>query len=702
MGPNAGARFATGRRRSRRLPLAVPLFVSSQDPTKEFSENCETIWINAHGCSLRSPKPLHPGDIVRLDVLHSDRKTQARVVHAEAIGNAWEIGLELDKAENFWGVNFPPEDWVSAVSEAPAAAATASDAPASPTSAPLPPQPELASNQGVQLAQLEGAIQQEVASLVTQSEQSQYEVLGRLVNDLRTELYATMKREYERTLAGAERIAERIAADIQARLSHELTHRLESVVSVLEEVRQTKTYLESLVSVVSEQMEAQRQQWASLQGSSTVSSHGTREVAEAELRAVGSQWLEEMRQELASEYAERRMELYEGLETQLNEVRTQLANQLQRAQQISAHLENFSQNFLANLEKQLTHGLAEVLEPARAQLDAQLRETQLARLRAVEERIEEHNRKLTACIEQAIATLDQREQALSASLNERVRSQEKGLLDGSARLVVQAQELTAKLEQRQQAIVTELEAHLEEVRRSVTHMEQLAQTAEATLRDHLAQFVAQALERARQDLRHHVQQVFDEQVRTVEESWREHSNRWQAHAENVLASLEQRIQQANEVAAQLQLCAPELASQADEAVRSLAAQMQRFESSIHDTLIDATGQMKGRIQVALENAQASLEERTQIAQKHLEETSGRVVQILQELSAGLEGRLRAAEAEVAQRLNDSCQQSLTSALDLLESKTRELTEQASRGLQAKIDDLLDSIARVLREKLTQA
>ena len=678
MESNAGATSAICRRR---LPLAVPLFVSSHDPGKEFSETCETIWVNAHGCSIRLPKALHPGDVVRLDIPHSDRKTQARVVQAKAVGDAWEIGLELDKAENFWGVNFPPEDWVSARGEAPAAAAAAPEAAVTPTPAPPPPQPELASDQRAKLTELELALQQKAASLATQFEESQREVLGRLLNDVRTELYATIKREWERTLAETQRVAEKHVADMQERLSQGLTHRLEASAPVLEEVRQTKTYLESLVRTISEQMEAQRQQWASLQTSSTATSPPpiTREVAEAELRGLGGQWLEEMRQELATEYAERRLELYASLEGQLSEAREQIANQLKHAQQISAHLESFSASFLASLEKQLARGLAEVLEPAGAQLDAQLRQTQAAHLRGVEERIEEHSRQLTARIEQAIAALEQREQAVSTTVDERVRSQQERLLEGSAQLVAQAQELTATLEQRQQAITAELEARLEKVRESAARMEQLARTTEATLRDHLEQLVTQLLERARQDLREHVQQVFDEGIRTLEEGWRERGNQWQAQAESLLASLEQRIQQASGLVADLQLRGPQLASQADEAARNLAEQMQRFETSIHDALIEATGQIKGRIQFALESAQAPLEERVQLAQK----------------------RLRAAEAEVAQSLNDRCQQSVARTLDFLESKTHELTEGASRNLQTKFDDLLDSIARVLRDKLTQ-
>ena len=45
-------------RRSTRLPLEIPLRVTSLDPKVKFAEDCNTVTVNAHGCGLMSPKRL--------------------------------------------------------------------------------------------------------------------------------------------------------------------------------------------------------------------------------------------------------------------------------------------------------------------------------------------------------------------------------------------------------------------------------------------------------------------------------------------------------------------------------------------------------------------------------------------------------------------------------------------------------------------
>src|SRR6184192_2041798 len=48
-------------RRSSRLPLALPILVTSLQPESDFSEVCETLVVNAHGCAIRSSMKLEPG-----------------------------------------------------------------------------------------------------------------------------------------------------------------------------------------------------------------------------------------------------------------------------------------------------------------------------------------------------------------------------------------------------------------------------------------------------------------------------------------------------------------------------------------------------------------------------------------------------------------------------------------------------------------
>src|SRR5882724_11493220 len=65
-------------RRSTRLPLEVPILVTSLDPSFEFSEECITTLVNAHGCGLVVQRSF-PRDVpVRLEIIRTKRHTTAR------------------------------------------------------------------------------------------------------------------------------------------------------------------------------------------------------------------------------------------------------------------------------------------------------------------------------------------------------------------------------------------------------------------------------------------------------------------------------------------------------------------------------------------------------------------------------------------------------------------------------------------------
>jgi PilZ domain-containing protein len=110
-------------RRSSRVPINVPIRVTSLEPNGQFSEVCETLVVSAHGCALRFPIRLHAGSALRL---HSQegRQATAYVVACEPLGpdgQSWRLGARLDRPENFWGLAACPEDWRVLEMPAPAA-----------------------------------------------------------------------------------------------------------------------------------------------------------------------------------------------------------------------------------------------------------------------------------------------------------------------------------------------------------------------------------------------------------------------------------------------------------------------------------------------------------------------------------------------------------------------------------------------------
>lgn len=134
-------------RRSSRVPVKVPVRVTSLDPNPRFSEICETMVVNAHGCSLRFPLKLDAGSALRLHS-RAGRQTTAYVVFCQPLGSdgqGFQLGAQLDRPENFWELESYPDDW--RILEMPAPATPNTLAKLSPKSlvVPQPPPPSRAS-----------------------------------------------------------------------------------------------------------------------------------------------------------------------------------------------------------------------------------------------------------------------------------------------------------------------------------------------------------------------------------------------------------------------------------------------------------------------------------------------------------------------------------------------------------------------------
>jgi hypothetical protein len=101
-------------RRSSRVPAALSILVTSLDGS-HFSEVCQTLVVNAHGCALLSQRKFDTGIPLHF---HSKegRETTAHVVSCQPIGSdhrGWRLGARLDRPENFWGLKECPQDWIN-------------------------------------------------------------------------------------------------------------------------------------------------------------------------------------------------------------------------------------------------------------------------------------------------------------------------------------------------------------------------------------------------------------------------------------------------------------------------------------------------------------------------------------------------------------------------------------------------------------
>ncbi|HTC57434.1 MAG TPA: hypothetical protein VK706_13545 [Candidatus Sulfotelmatobacter sp.] len=91
----------------------MSILVTSLEPGAQFSEVCQTLMVNAHGCAMRSPMKLEAGVPVHF---HSQegRETTAEVVYCRPIESdrqGWMLGARFERPENFWGLKSVPKDW---------------------------------------------------------------------------------------------------------------------------------------------------------------------------------------------------------------------------------------------------------------------------------------------------------------------------------------------------------------------------------------------------------------------------------------------------------------------------------------------------------------------------------------------------------------------------------------------------------------
>ena len=127
-------------RRSSRVPVNVPVRVTSLEPNSQFSEICETLVVSAHGCALRFPLQLDAGSALRLHG-KAGRQTTAYVVFCQPDGQGFRLGARLDRPENFWGLESYPDDWRVLEMPAPAASQPARKLSASSAVLPKPQTP---------------------------------------------------------------------------------------------------------------------------------------------------------------------------------------------------------------------------------------------------------------------------------------------------------------------------------------------------------------------------------------------------------------------------------------------------------------------------------------------------------------------------------------------------------------------------------
>ena len=97
-----------------RIPCAIPVKLTSLEPTRPFAASCLVVLVNPQGCVARFHCPVEIGTLVQLEGLPSKRSVTARVVNCISLGEYekfWLLGLSLTEPGNVWGIKDAPRDW---------------------------------------------------------------------------------------------------------------------------------------------------------------------------------------------------------------------------------------------------------------------------------------------------------------------------------------------------------------------------------------------------------------------------------------------------------------------------------------------------------------------------------------------------------------------------------------------------------------
>lgn len=100
-------------RRSLRLWISIPVRASSKNADgKDFSEDTETIVVNAHGGLLCLRQSLKiRADIVLTNLVTKEEQVCRVVTLRDSSDKGTRVGIEfLSPSPGFWGVEFPPDD----------------------------------------------------------------------------------------------------------------------------------------------------------------------------------------------------------------------------------------------------------------------------------------------------------------------------------------------------------------------------------------------------------------------------------------------------------------------------------------------------------------------------------------------------------------------------------------------------------------
>jgi len=103
-------------RRSSRISLSLPIVIHGKDAQQNaFREDTHTLIVNKHGTKFVTSHRLAVGAEILIENPTLGSIAKANIVWVSTKTNRSgmiEAGAQLMEAQNIWGIEFPPDDWV--------------------------------------------------------------------------------------------------------------------------------------------------------------------------------------------------------------------------------------------------------------------------------------------------------------------------------------------------------------------------------------------------------------------------------------------------------------------------------------------------------------------------------------------------------------------------------------------------------------
>jgi len=363
---------ATTSRRSSRVPMTMPVTISSLEPAAQFLEVCETLVVSAHGCAMRSPIRLEPGMPLQFHV-NNGRQTTAHVVDCHPIGAnppRWKLAAKLDLPGNFWGLSSCPGDWMQSTdmtSEPPGL--TAGNNPAS-----LPRMPMLRALIAEQVEPLRAALTELRERLEQQKHQNRFEVsLSHIPPEVEEKLWMRLRENLgTQALRLTREQAERVLGAAQSTIELRITEAQEEFRNWTRDQGQA---LEQRMTALSGQTADELRHHL---GAASQEFEQRASAAGVGLVQQGDELLQDLLRRLEAEQLAHRRELEEvqaaaaaessRLETQLGE----LGRRIAELQETTQHLESGLHTRLVRMSTEIVSGARTQLESAADSLFADL------------------------------------------------------------------------------------------------------------------------------------------------------------------------------------------------------------------------------------------------------------------------------------------------------------------------------------------